>query len=179
VPSDEVVALGFMISSPRACLSDMLFNVPASAVCTTGGPADRVGAGGLYARRVPNASAPRPATVTGAAAATALPGVLITVYGVYQLVAGLVGSPYDRAMAVTLGVIYLAFGLGICWVARGLLHCGVWARTPALLTFLANFGAAYWMIQGDYYLYAVLSIAYGLAGISLLFAPASHRVLTR
>ena len=128
---------------------------------------------------MPNASAPRPATETGAAAATALPGVLITVYGAYQLVAGLLGSPYDRAMAVTLGVIYLAFGLGICWVARGLLHCGVWARTPALLTFLANFGAAYWMIQGDYYLYAVLSIAYGLAGIVLLFAPASHRVLTR
>ena len=117
--------------------------------------------------------------MTGAAAATALPGVAITAYGVYQLVAGLLGSPFDRAMAVTLGVIYLAFGLGICWVARGLLHCQTWARTPALLTFLTNFGAAYWMIQGGYYLYAVLSIAYGVAGIALLFAPASHRVLTR
>jgi hypothetical protein len=138
-----------------------------------------VDAGGLYARRVLNASAPRPATVTGAAAATALPGVLITAYGVYQLVAGLAGSPYDRAMALTLGVIYLAFGLGVCCVARGLLHCGAWARTPAVLTFLANFGAAYWMLQGNYYLYAVLSIAYGVAGITLLFAPASHRVLTR
>ena len=128
---------------------------------------------------MPNASAPRPATVTGAAAATALPGVAITAYGVYQLVAGLAGSPYSRSMALTLGVIYLAFGLGICWVARGLLHCQTWARTPALLTFLANFGAAYWMLQGDYYVYAVLSIAYGVAGIVLLFAPASHRVLTR
>jgi hypothetical protein len=117
--------------------------------------------------------------VTGAAAATALPGVAITAYGLYQLLAGLFGSPYDRAMALTLGVIYLAFGVGVCLVARGLLRCGVWARTPALLTFLANFGAAYWMIQGGYHLYAVLSIAYGLAGIVLLFAPASHRVLTR
>jgi hypothetical protein len=135
--------------------------------------------GALYARGVPNAPAPRPATVTGAAAATALPGVAITAYGVYQLVAGLVGSPYDRAMALTLGVIYLAFGLGVCWVARGLLHCGTWARTPALLTLLAFFGASYWMIQGGYYLYAVLSIAYGVLGIALLFAPASHRVLTR
>ena len=133
----------------------------------------------LYARGVPNASAPRPATVTGAAAATALPGLAITVYGVYQLVAGLLGSPYDRAMAITLGVIYLAFGLGICWVARGLLGCQTWARTPALMTFLLNFGVSYWMLQGDYYLYAALSIAYGVAGIVLLFAPASHRVLTR
>lgn len=117
--------------------------------------------------------------MTGAAAATALPGVAITVYGVYQLVAGLAGSPYSRSMAVTLGVIYLCFGLGICWVARGLLHCGAWARTPAVLTFLANFGAAYWMLQGGYYLYATLSIAYGLAGLVLLFAPPSHKVLTR
>ena len=144
-----------------------------------GGPADRVDRGPLYAQRVPNASAPRPATVTGAATVTALPGVAITAYGVYQLIEGFAGSPMDRAMAETLGVIYLIFGLGICWVARGLLNCGTWARTPALLTFLANFGAAYWMIQGDYYLYAVLSIAYGVAGIVLLFAPASHRVLTR
>ena len=138
-----------------------------------------MGGAGLYARGVPNAPAPRPATVTGAAAAVALPGVAITAYGVYQLVAGLLGSPFDRAMALTLGVIYLAFGLGICWVARGLLHCGTWARTPALMVFLLNFGVSYWMIQGDYYLYAALSIAYGVAGIVLLFAPASHKVLTR
>lgn len=133
----------------------------------------------LYARGVPNASAPRPATVTGAAAATALPGVFLTGYGVYQLVAGFAGAPMDRAMAETLGVIYLAFGLGVCWVARGLLRCQVWARTPALMTFLLNFGVSYWMIQGDYYLYAALSIAYGVAGIALLFAPPSHKVLTR
>ena len=142
-------------------------------------PADRVARGPLYAHRVPNASAPRPATVTGAAAVTALPGVAITAYGVYQLIAGFAGSPMDRAMAETLGVIYLFFGLGICWVARGLLQCQAWARTPALMTFLLNFGVSYWMIQGDYYLYATLSIAYGLLGIVLLFAPPSHKVLTR
>jgi predicted Kef-type K+ transport protein len=132
-----------------------------------------------YARGVPNDSAPRPATVTGAAVVTALPGVFLTGYGLFQLVAGFAGSPLDRAMAETLGVIYLVFGLGVCWVARGLLRCQAWARTPALMTFLLNFGVAYWMIQGDYYLYAALSIAYGVAGIVLLFAPASHRVLTR
>ena len=106
-------------------------------------------------------------------------GVAITAYGVYQLVAGFAGAPMDRAMAETLGVIYLAFGLGVCWVARGLLRCQTWARTPALMTFLLNFGVSYWMIQGDYYLYATLSIAYGLLGIVLLFAPPSHKVLTR
>ena len=121
----------------------------------------------------------RPATVTAAAAVTALPGAALTAYGVYQIVAGLLGDPMSRSMAETLGVIYLLFGLGICWVARGLLRCETWARTPALMTSLLIGGVAYWMFQGDYYLYAVLSIAYGVLGIALLFAPASHRVLTR
>lgn len=136
-------------------------------------------AGALYARRVPNPPAPRPATVTGAAAATALPGAALTAYGVFQVVEGFAGDPMNRSMAETLGVIYLLFGLGVCWVARGLLRCQTWARTPALMTFLLIGGVAYWMLQGDYYLYAVLSIAYGVLGIALLFAPASHRVLTR
>jgi hypothetical protein len=135
--------------------------------------------GALYARWVPNASAPRPATVTAAAAVTALPGLALTAYGVFQLIEGFVGSPLDRSMAETLGVIYLAFGLGVCWVARGLLGCFAWARTPALMVFLLIGGVAYWMFQGGYYLAGALSIGYGLAGIVLLFAPGSHRVLTR
>jgi predicted Kef-type K+ transport protein len=136
---------------------------------------------------VPNAAAAattappsqRPATVTGAAAATALPGVALTAYGVYQVVAGLTGDPMSRSMAETLGVLYLVFGLGICWVARGLLRCEAWARTPALMTFMLIGGVAYWMLQGGYDLYAAVSIAYGVVGVVLLFAPASHRVLTR
>jgi predicted Kef-type K+ transport protein len=136
---------------------------------------------------VPNAAAAattappsqRPATVTGAAAATALPGVALTAYGVYQVVAGLTGDPMSRSMAETLGVLYLVFGLGICWVARGLLRCQAWARTPALMTFMLIGGVAYWMLQGGYDLYAAVSIAYGVVGVVLLFAPASHRVLTR
>lgn len=141
----------------------------------------------LYARAVPNAAAAastappsqRPATVTGAAAATALPGVALSAYGVYQVVAGFTGDPMSRSMAETLGVLYLVFGLGICWVARGLLRCQAWARTPALMTFMLIGGVAYWMLQGGYDLYAAVSIAYGVLGIVLLFAPASHKVLTR
>lgn len=121
----------------------------------------------------------RPPTVTAAAAVTALPGAALAGYGLYQLVAGFLGTPMDRAMAETLGVIYLIMGLGVCWVARGLLHCGTWARTPALMTHLLIGGVAYWMFQGGYYLAGALSISYGVAGIALLFAPGSHRVLTR
>jgi hypothetical protein len=35
------------------------------------------------------------------------------------------------------------------------------------------------MLQGGYDLYAAVSIGYGVLGIVLLFAPASHKVLTR
>ena len=117
--------------------------------------------------------------MTAAAAATALPGLAITAYGVFQLIEGFAGSPLDRSMAETLGVIYLAFGLGVCWVARGLLRCETWARTPSLMTFLLGGAVAYWTFQGGVYLAGVVAIAYGLAGIVLLFAPGSHRVLTR
>lgn len=128
---------------------------------------------------MPNASDPRPGTVTGAAAATALPGAALTVYGVYQIIAGVLGDPFSRAMAETLGVIFLVFGLGVCWVARGLLRCETWARTPSLMTFLLGGAVAYWTFQGGDYLAGGIAIAYGLAGIVLLFSPGSHRVLTR
>jgi hypothetical protein len=117
--------------------------------------------------------------VTGAAAATALPGAALAVYGVYQIVAGLVGHPFNRSMAETLGVIFLAFGLGVCWVARGLLRCEAWARTPSMMTFLLGGAVAYWTFQGGDYLAGAIAIVYGVGGITLLFWPGSHRVLTR
>lgn len=122
---------------------------------------------------------PRPATVTGAAAVTALPGAALTVFGVVELFDALFGHPLSRAMAATLAVIFVILGLGVVHVARGLLGCHAWARTPSLMTQLLIGGVAYWMFQGDYYLAGALSIAYAVAGIVLLFAPGSHRVLTR
>ena len=121
----------------------------------------------------------RPATVTGAAAVTALPGAALTVFGVVELFDALFGHPLSRAMAATLAVIYVALGLGILHVSRGLLGCHAWARTPSLMTHLLIGGVAYWMFQGGYDVAAVLSIAYAVAGIALLFAPGSHKVLTR
>jgi hypothetical protein len=124
-------------------------------------------------------AAPRPATVTGAAAVTALPGAALTVLGVVELADAVFGHPMSRPMAATLAAIYVAFGLGIVWVARGLLGCHAWARTPSLMTQLFFGGVAYWMFQGGYDLAGALAIVYGMAGIALLFAPGSHKVLTR
>lgn len=124
-------------------------------------------------------AAPRPATLTAAAAVTALPGAALTVFGVVELFDALFGHPLSRSMAATLAVFYVAFGLGVAWVARGLLGCHAWARTPSLMTHLLIGGVAYWMFQGGYYVAGALSIAYAVAGIALLFAPGSHKMLTR
>ena len=126
-----------------------------------------------------DAAVPRPATVTAAAAVTALPGAALAVFGVFELVDAVAGHPAERGAAVTLGVIYIAMGLGIVWVARGLLACRAWARTPSFLTHALIAGIAYWMFQGGYDVAGALSIVYGVAGIVLLFTPGAHRVLTR
>jgi hypothetical protein len=40
-------------------------------------------------------------------------------------------------------------------------------------------GACYWQVQGGYYGQAAAVGLFGLAGIVLLFVPASHKVLSR
>lgn len=121
----------------------------------------------------------RPGTVTAAAALTGLVAALLFVYGVYLVIAGLSGQPVLRSRAELGGVTFAVFGLGVGWVVRGLLRLETWARTPALLTHLLVLAACYWMVQGSLYGEAVPTGLYGLAGIVLLFVPASHRVLSR
>ena len=127
----------------------------------------------------PEAPSGRPGTVTAAAVLTALVAALLFGYGIYLVVAGLSGQPVLRSRAELGGVMFAIFGLGVGWVARGLLRLETWARTPALLTHLLVLAACYWMVQGSLYGEAVPTGLYGLAGIVLLFVPASHRVLSR
>jgi hypothetical protein len=121
----------------------------------------------------------RPGTVTAASVLTALVAVLLFAYGIYLVIAGLSGQPVLRSRAELGGAMFAIFGLGVGWVARGLLRLEGWARTPALLTHLLVLAACYWMVQGNLYGEAVPTGLYGLAGIVLLFVPASHRVLSR
>jgi hypothetical protein len=121
----------------------------------------------------------RPGTVTAAAALTGIIAALLFGYGVYLVVAGFSEQPVLRGRAEVAGVIFAIFGLGIGWVTRGLLRLEPWARTPAMLTNLMAVGASYWQFQGGYYGEAVPAALFGIAGVVLLFVPASHRVLSR
>jgi hypothetical protein len=121
----------------------------------------------------------RPASVTAVALLTATIAAAMIGYAVFLMIGGFVGQPVLRGRAEVAGVIFLLFGVGIAWVCRGLAHLEPWARTPALLTQLLLVGSAYWMFQGSFYLEGTLAGLVGLAGVVLLFVPASHKVLSR
>src|SRR5262249_18517929 len=110
---------------------------------------------------------------------TGIVAALLLGYGIYLVVAGLSGQPVLRGRAEVAGVMFAAFGLGVGWVARGLLRIETWARTPALLTHLRVIAASYWQFEGHYYGEAVPVGLFGIAGVVLLFVPASHKVLSR
>ena len=121
----------------------------------------------------------RPGTVTAAAALTGIVAALLLAYGVYLVVAGLSGQPVLRSRAELAGALFALFGLGVGLVARGLLRVEPWARTPALLTHLLLASSCYWTLQQGLYAAGVPVGLFGLAGIVLLFVPASHKVLSR
>lgn len=121
----------------------------------------------------------RPLPVTVAAAMTGLIGAVLVTYGIFLVIGGFTGQPVTRGRAELAGVIFLVFGLGIAWAARGLGHLQPWARTPALLTQLMLLGVAYWLRQGGMTLGAAAALVVGLGGAVLLFLPSSHRVLSR
>jgi hypothetical protein len=121
----------------------------------------------------------RPASVTAVAILTATIAAAMVGYAAYLIIGGFVGQPVLRGRAEVAGVIFLLFGIGIAWVSRGLGRLEPWARTPALLTQLLLVGSAYRMFQDSLYLEGALVGLYGLAGVVLLFVPASHKVLSR
>jgi hypothetical protein len=131
---------------------------------------------------VPESAAPaaRPRTVTAAAALTALAALAMAVYGVALVIGAMAGKPVLAARAETAGAIFVFFGLGILWVAWGLAKVKPWARTPAMLMhfFLVVFSYPLWL-QDAKYIEGVPLALYGLAGLTLLFVPASHAVLSR
>lgn len=140
-----------------------------SSRTTAPGPADATAASG----------AGRPSTVTAAAALTALAGTVILVYGLFLCVNGLASHPVMLARAETAGAIFAVFGLGIGWAGRALFKVRPWARTPAMLTHLFIVIISYPMFQDAKFGEGLPLAAYGVAGLVLLFVPASHQVLSR
>jgi lysylphosphatidylglycerol synthetase-like protein (DUF2156 family) len=102
----------------------------------------------------------------------AFEGVAAVVAGIGFTVGALAGHPDHRGVAVFLGLLLAAFGLGILVVARGVRRARRSARTPA---FLVQFFALVlaWNQRSTLTVVAVLLAAFAVvtAGVLLRLPP--------
>ncbi|MFF4649763.1 hypothetical protein [Streptomyces sp. NPDC001380] len=124
-------------------------------------------------------AATRPAPLVAGAVIALVQGAALAAWGLYDIVAGLVGAPHNRGLAELGGVVILLLGLLPLLAGRGLLRLSRWGRTPALLTDSICLPVAYYMGQsgGVMAVLAVLVALLGLAGIAALLHPRVTAVL--
>jgi hypothetical protein len=126
------------------------------------------------AGRVTAVAARLPQPVLGAAALVGLEAVALVVAGVAYLVATLGGHPNDRSSALVGAVVVLALGVGVGALARGILRCRRWARTPTLLVqFFAGVIVVYQATTLPVLSVPLAVVAVGV--VALLLAPAVRR----
>jgi hypothetical protein len=88
------------------------------------------------------------------------------------------GKSYQLASGVALTVIGIGTAVLLALVARGLRAGRRWTRTPALLTQLVTGIVAIYMLQAPRYDLGIPALLLALAGLAMLFAPASMQILT-
>ena len=128
----------------------------------------------------PAATAARPGTLTAGAVLALLQGLVIALYGVYLLVAGLVGHPRTGVGLTEFGgLIVLLMGLLPLAAGRALLRLRRWGRSPAVMMDTLCLAVAYFTFKngGAQIPIGILVGLYGLAGIVLLLHPRTTAVL--
>ncbi len=130
----------------------------------------------------------RPAApLTALAAIALLEGLALVAYGIFDAVEAVrVGAtgPADvsNGPAIALQIfIFLVFGAGLLWVARGWWGSRRWARAPFLLTQLIALVVGVPLAQAQGGTERVVGIALSLValvGIALVFTPVVTRALT-
>lgn len=130
----------------------------------------------------------RPAApLTALAAIALLEGLALVAYAIFDAVEAVrVGAtgPADvsNGPAIALQIIiFLVFGAGLLWVARGWWGSRRWARAPFLLTQLIALVVGVPLAQAQGGTERVVGIALSLValvGIALVFTPAVTRALT-
>jgi hypothetical protein len=119
-----------------------------------------------------------PRTVLALAAIEAIEatGVLVA-----AIIAGLdtgTGRSYQLASGLAITAIGVGTALLLALVARGLRAGRRWTRTPALLTQLFTGIVAIYLLQAPRYEWGIPALLLALAGVAMLFAPASMQLLT-
>jgi hypothetical protein len=88
------------------------------------------------------------------------------------------GKSYELASGIAITAIGVGTALALGLVARGLRAGRRWTRTPALLTQLFTGIIGIYLLQAPRYDWGVPAALLAVAGLALLFTPASMRVLT-
>ncbi|WP_405135032.1 hypothetical protein [Nocardia sp. NBC_01388] len=116
-----------------------------------------------------------PTTVRAAGVLVAVQGAAAVISGIVFAVMGVTGSAHSAknsyltaGYAVIVGGAVLAAGLGL-WRGRR------WGRAIAVITQLLLLGVSWFMVTSDRFDLAVPFAAVAIAGLVLLFAPASNR----
>jgi hypothetical protein len=88
------------------------------------------------------------------------------------------GKSYQLGSGIAITVIGVCTALLLGLVARGVLAGRRWSRTPALLTQLFTGIVAIYLLQAPRYEWGIPALLLALAGIAMVFAPASMQLLT-
>jgi hypothetical protein len=120
----------------------------------------------------------RPTAVRRAAALLAVEGVALTVLGVVDGVATVVGTPDDRTSSLMLALFAVATGVLLLLLARAVDRLQHWARSPAIVLQLLALPVGTGLAQGRVWVVAVP--VFLLAGATLFhFATPQARAAFR
>jgi len=88
------------------------------------------------------------------------------------------GKSYQLGSGIAITVIGIGVAVALALVARGLRSGRRWTRTPAMLTQLFVGIIGIYLVQSGRYDWGIPALVLAVAGLGLLLAPASIRVLT-
>lgn len=102
-------------------------------------------------------------------------GAALAVWGVYDLVAGLVGTPHNRGLAELGGLVLVLIGAMPLLAGRGLLRTRRWGRSPALMADSLCLPVAWYMGHSGGAMIAA-SVVVGLVGVAGIVALLNPQV---
>ena len=103
--------------------------------------------------------------------------VALLAAGVYLLIATVAGSPDQPDAAVTLGVLAVAVGALLGWLARNLYRLRLWARTPVVFLQILFLPAAYTLFDSGWAAFGIAYLVLSLAVLVLLFTTPARTAL--
>jgi hypothetical protein len=119
----------------------------------------------------------RPATLLAATVIVAVEAAALLAAAIVVGADTAAGHAYQVASGVALTLIALGVAALLGLTAAGLARARPWSRTPAVLAQLFYGVVAVYLLQGHRYGWGAPMIVVAAAGLAVLFAPATLKVL--